>query len=55
MDKKKETNLAPVICEDCETVFMGGPNAFICQKCWKKRLRAGIEKREKKRREKKDG
>lgn len=26
---------APVICERCEKVFMGGENAFICPKCRK--------------------
>ena len=27
---------APVICEYCEKVFMGGPKAFICLDCRKK-------------------
>ena len=31
-------NLAPVICEDCERIFMGGPDAFFCPKCRKKRI-----------------
>ena len=31
-------NKAPVICERCEKVFMGGAKAFICPKCRKKML-----------------
>lgn len=27
---------APVICEYCEKVFMGGPKAFVCPECRKK-------------------
>ena len=27
---------APVICEHCEKVFMGGAKAFVCPKCRKK-------------------
>lgn len=29
---------APVFCEDCGKVFMGGPNAFFCPKCRKMRV-----------------
>ena len=35
----------PVICEDCEKVFMGGPNAFFCPKCRSKRLRSAAKER----------
>lgn len=37
--------LAPTICEDCEKVFMGGPNAFFCPECRKKRLREAAKQR----------
>jgi Zn finger protein HypA/HybF involved in hydrogenase expression len=33
-----ESGLAPTICEDCETVFYGGVNAYLCPRCMKKRL-----------------
>ena len=36
---------APVICEHCEKVFMGGANAFICPKCRKKILSKNAKKR----------
>ena len=36
---------APVICEKCEKVFMGGANAFICPKCRKKILSENAKKR----------
>lgn len=28
--------LAKTICERCEKVFMGGPDAYICHECRKK-------------------
>ena len=31
-------NLCKTICEDCQKVFMGGPNAYLCPVCRKKRL-----------------
>lgn len=37
--------LAPTICEDCEKVFKGGPYAFFCPSCRKKRLSAAAKKR----------
>lgn len=30
---------APVICDICETVFLGGPHAFVCPECRRKALR----------------
>lgn len=42
---KDETNKAPVICEDCERVFYGGVNAYICPDCRKKRLSDLAKKR----------
>ena len=33
-----ESRLAPTICEDCETVFYGGVNAYLCPRCRKKRI-----------------
>lgn len=30
---------APVICDRCETVFLGGPHAFVCRECRRKELR----------------
>lgn len=36
---------APVICEDCEEVFMGGPNAHFCPKCRLERLRTAVKER----------
>ncbi len=38
-------NFAPVICEDCEKVFYGGPYSYICPECRKKRLSATAKKR----------
>lgn len=35
----------PTICEDCEKVFWGGPYAFFCPKCRKKRLSAAAKRR----------
>lgn len=42
---------APVICYYCEKVFMGGPYAFVCPKCRKKRSSEAAKKREAKKRE----
>lgn len=36
---------APTICEDCEKVFQGGPHAFICPGCRKKRLSEAARRR----------
>lgn len=36
---------APVICEECEAVFYGGVNAYICPACRKKRLSDLAKKR----------
>lgn len=36
------------ICQDCERVFLGGPKAFLCPECRKKRQRKGQEMRRKK-------
>jgi len=36
------------ICQDCEKVFMGGKNAFLCPDCRKKRVEAGKMKARKK-------
>lgn len=36
---------APVICEDCEKVFLGGPYSYFCPKCIKKRLSETAKKR----------
>ena len=41
-------NKAPVICYDCERVFMGSKDAFICPKCRARR-------REEKKKRKKEG
>lgn len=40
-----ENGKAPVICEDCETVFCGGVNAYLCPQCRKKRLSELAKKR----------
>ena len=40
-------NKAPVICYYCEKVFMGGPYAFVCPKCRKKRCSEAAKKRAK--------
>lgn len=42
---QKFSALAPVICEDCEEVFMGGPNAHFCPKCRLERLRTAAKER----------
>jgi Zn finger protein HypA/HybF involved in hydrogenase expression len=39
-----ETGKAPVICEECERVFYGGVNAYLCPECRKKRLAGSDEK-----------
>ena len=36
---------APTICERCESVFMGGPNAFFCPDCRKKISSENAKKR----------
>lgn len=37
--------MAKTICEECEKVFMGGPDAFFCPKCLKKRMSEAAKKR----------
>ncbi len=37
--------LCQTICEDCERVFLDGPNAFFCPSCRKERLSAAAKKR----------
>lgn len=41
--------LAKEICQDCEKIFLGGPKAFLCPECRKKRVMQG------RKRGKKDG
>lgn len=42
--------MAKEICQDCEKVFEGGKNSFLCPKCRKKRVENGKRKsREEKR------
>lgn len=41
--------LAKEICQDCEKIFLGGPKAFLCPACRKKRVIQG------RKRGKKDG
>lgn len=36
--------LAREICQDCETVFIGGPKAFLCPKCRKRRQSENAKK-----------
>ena len=40
-----QRSLAPTICEDCEKVFQGGPNAHFCPKCRKKRISEAAKRR----------
>lgn len=40
-----ENGKAPVICEDCEKVFYGGVNAYICPQCRKKRASENAKRR----------
>lgn len=42
--------LAPTICEDCERVFYGGPNAYFCPECRAERIRVAARENAKKRR-----
>lgn len=44
-----KTLLAPVICEDCEKAFYGGPNAYFCPECRAKRIGLAARKNAKKR------
>ena len=46
----KESNLAPVICEDCKIEFNGGVNAYLCPRCRKKRLAEYADEQQKTRR-----
>lgn len=36
--------LAREICQDCEAVFIGGPKAFLCPKCRKRRQSENAKK-----------
>ena len=38
--------MAKEICADCEKVFEGGKNAFLCPTCRKRRLSEAAKKRE---------
>lgn len=38
--------MAKEICVDCGKVFEGGADAFLCWKCRKERIRAGLKKTE---------
>lgn len=42
---RKFPTKAPVICEDCEKVFLGGPRSHFCPKCRQKRLSAAAKRR----------
>lgn len=37
--------IAPIICEDCEKIFLGGPYACFCPDCRKKRLSVAAKRR----------
>ena len=37
-------NLAPVICDRCEKVFMGGPYTYLCPECRKQLLSENARK-----------
>lgn len=45
--------MAKEICQDCEKIFEGGKNAFLCPKCRKKRVEIGKKKSREKREDKK--
>lgn len=36
--------MAKEICQDCGRIFEGGPHAFLCPECRKKRVEAGKKK-----------
>lgn len=38
---------AKEICADCEKIFEGGPKAFLCPECRKKRVEEGKKKKRK--------
>ena len=40
--------MAKEICQDCEKIFEGGPHAFLCEKCRKKRISNAMKKYHKK-------
>ena len=40
--------MAKEICQDCEKNFEGGPHAFLCEKCRKKRISNAMKKYHKK-------
>lgn len=40
--------MAKEICQDCEKIFEGGPHAFLCEKCRKKRISNAMKKYNKK-------
>lgn len=37
--------MSPVICEECEKVFRGGPYSYFCPECRKRRLSENAKKR----------
>jgi len=41
----RKNGLAKEMCQDCGKVFMGGPNAFFCPACKKRRLSESAKKR----------
>lgn len=42
---KVASRWAKEICEDCGKVFKGGPSAFLCPQCRKRRLSESAKKR----------
>lgn len=44
-DRERKKMSAREICQDCEKIFIGGPNAFLCPECRKKRIREGQKRR----------
>ena len=38
---------AKEICQDCGKIFIGGPKAFLCPECRKKRVEAGKKRKKK--------
>lgn len=37
--------MAKEICQDCGKIFEGGPKAFLCPECRKKRVEAGKKRK----------
>lgn len=38
---KKKKNLVPMLCNECDKVFMGGPYTYLCPDCRYARLVKG--------------